>query len=188
MSPPVPVKATAATAGPAAAATVDPTDPEQGWAKDGTIDFRMIDVGPWDELCRRLRVREAMPRVMLWHALLPAALVWLPCLVLSTFVGPALDPAVISFLEDVSVHVRFLVLVPLLVLAEWDIGRQTRIAAAGFVVGGLVRPEERPRFEGNLPTVIEECFSAIEGILRRPARLVGHRFRTVSEYPEFWLS
>ena len=45
--------------------------------------------------------------------------------------------------------------------------------------------EERPRFEGNLPTVIDECFAAIDGIIRKPARLVGHHFRTVSEYPEF---
>ena len=144
MSAPVPAEAKARVA---TAAPPDATDPEQSWARDGTIDFTMIDVGPWDELCRRLRVREAMPRVMFWHALLPAIVVWLPCLLLSTFAASASDPAAISFLEDVSVHVRFLVLVPLLVLAEWDIGRQTRIAAAGFVVGKLVPPEERPRFE-----------------------------------------
>jgi ATP-dependent DNA helicase RecG len=45
--------------------------------------------------------------------------------------------------------------------------------------------EERPRFEGNLPTVLAEAFSAVDGIIRRPARLVGHHFRTVPEYPEF---
>ena len=45
--------------------------------------------------------------------------------------------------------------------------------------------EERPRFEGNLPSVLQEAFTAIEGLIRRPSRLVGHHFRTVPEYPEF---
>jgi hypothetical protein len=83
---------------------------------------------------------------MLWHAILPAVLVWLPCLVGALLGGPG-DPGTISFFQDVSVHVRFLVVVPLLVLAEWDIGRQTRTAAAGFLVNGLVPPEERGRFD-----------------------------------------
>ena len=33
--------------------------------------------------------------------------------------------------------------------------------------------------------MLGEAFAAIEGIVRRPARLVGHRFRTVPEYPDF---
>ena len=45
--------------------------------------------------------------------------------------------------------------------------------------------EERPRIEGNLPAVIEEASSVIGGLLRRPSRLLGSRFRSVPEYPEF---
>ena len=63
--------------------------------------------------------------------------------------------------------------------------RLFRVVGTERKVGAEYNVEERPRFEGNLPTVLEECFTASDGILRRPARLVGHRFRTVSEYPEF---
>jgi hypothetical protein len=45
--------------------------------------------------------------------------------------------------------------------------------------------EELPRIEGNLPAVIEEAFSIIARLLRRPSRLFGSRFRAVPEYPEF---
>ncbi len=45
--------------------------------------------------------------------------------------------------------------------------------------------EERPRIEGPLPAVIEEAVEVIGGLLRRPSRLFGLRFRQVSEYPEF---
>ena len=45
--------------------------------------------------------------------------------------------------------------------------------------------EERPRIEGNLPAVLEEAGAVIGGLMRRPSRLVGTRFRQVPEYPEF---
>ena len=45
--------------------------------------------------------------------------------------------------------------------------------------------EERPRIEGNLPYVIEEATNIVDGLLRRPSRLFGTRFRPVPEYPEF---
>ncbi len=45
--------------------------------------------------------------------------------------------------------------------------------------------EELPRIEGNLPAVIEEAFSIVARLLRRPSRLFGSRFRAVPEYPEF---
>ena len=45
--------------------------------------------------------------------------------------------------------------------------------------------EELPRVEGNLPAVIEAATSIVAGLLRRPSRLFGTRFRPVPEYPEF---
>ena len=45
--------------------------------------------------------------------------------------------------------------------------------------------EERPRIEGNLPAVIDEAAAVVGSLLRRPSRLVGTRFRAVTEYPEF---
>lgn len=63
--------------------------------------------------------------------------------------------------------------------------RLFRVVGTERRVGVEHNVEERPRFEGNLPTVLAEAFSTVDGIIRRPARLVGHHFRTVPEYPEF---
>jgi ATP-dependent DNA helicase RecG len=63
--------------------------------------------------------------------------------------------------------------------------RLFRVVGTERRVGAEHNVEERPRFEGNLPAVIEGAFSVIDGIIRKPARLVGHHFRTVPEYPEF---
>ncbi|QDG50208.1 hypothetical protein FIV42_05530 [Persicimonas caeni] len=45
--------------------------------------------------------------------------------------------------------------------------------------------EERPRIEGNLPAVLDEAMTLINGLLRRPSRLVGSKFKAMPEYPDF---
>lgn len=60
-----------------------------------------------------------------------------------------------------------------------------RVIGAERRTGPEHNVEERPRIEGNLPAVMEEAASVVNSLLRRPSRLVGTRFRPVSEYPEF---
>ena len=45
--------------------------------------------------------------------------------------------------------------------------------------------EERPRIEGNLPTVLDEARAVVASLLRRPSRLLGVRFQEMPEYPDF---
>jgi hypothetical protein len=52
----------------------------------------------------------------------------------------------IPFLKDLAVHVRFLLTVPVLILAEIPIGFRLRQVAAHFVVAVVIRPDERPKF------------------------------------------
>jgi ATP-dependent DNA helicase RecG len=63
--------------------------------------------------------------------------------------------------------------------------RLFRVVGTERRLGAEHNVEERPRFEGNLPSVLPAAFAAIDSIIRRPARLVGTHFRTVPEYPEF---
>jgi len=63
--------------------------------------------------------------------------------------------------------------------------RVFRVIGAERRTGPEHNVEELPRIEGNLPGVLEEAGTVISGLLRRPSRLVGSRFRPVSEYPEF---
>lgn len=63
--------------------------------------------------------------------------------------------------------------------------RLFRVVGTERKLGAEHNVEERPRFEGNLPAVLRDAFAAVEGIIRRPQRLVGTHFRTVPEYPDF---
>lgn len=52
-------------------------------------------------------------------------------------------------------------------------------------VGTHYNVEERPRIEGPLPTVLDGAFNAVAGLLRKPSRLRGTRFKETPEYPDF---
>ena len=63
--------------------------------------------------------------------------------------------------------------------------RLFRVIGTERRTGAEYNVEERPRSEGNLPSVLSEMSTAINGMLRRPSRLVGNRFQEGPEYPEF---
>jgi hypothetical protein len=81
---------------------------------------------------------------------MPALAVWLPLLVFALARPRTGDAVAISFFEDLSTHVRFLVMVPLLLIAEASIGRRTRQVAAHFVEASLITRADRPRFDALL--------------------------------------
>ena len=60
-----------------------------------------------------------------------------------------------------------------------------RVIGPGRRFGVEHNVEERPRIEGSLPTVLDEAGAVVGGLLRRPSRLVGMRFREMPEYPDF---
>jgi hypothetical protein len=76
------------------------------------------------------------------------ALTWLPLLIFSVVGGLAVGGAKIPFLYDIAAHTRFLVGVPMLLLAEIPIGRSVRRTVRQFLAAGLVREEDQERFAG----------------------------------------
>lgn len=79
-------------------------------------------------------------------AVVLAAITWVPLLVLSAAGGLMFGGVAVPFAYDIAAHVRFLVAVPLLVLAELPIAARLREITARFVESGLVRDEDVPRF------------------------------------------
>jgi hypothetical protein len=110
-------------------------------------ELSLMEGGPADALMKRLRlIRPEFGAAAARTAISLAALTWLPLLVFSSIEGLALGGARIPFLYDLAAHARFLVAVPILILAEIPIGRRLRKVAKRFLDMGLVRDEERKRF------------------------------------------
>lgn len=110
------------------------------------IDFALAPSGPIDKAHLRLRITHPdSPRVVL-RAIAVAVLAWLPLLIAS-LISPAPPGTTISFFHDIAVHVRFLLVVPLLIISEASIGPRTRMVVGEFVNSGLVGDEALPRFQ-----------------------------------------
>jgi len=107
----------------------------------------LMEGGPGDALMKRLRlIRPEFGAASARTAIILAALTWLPLLLFSLIEGLALGGAKIPFLYDIAAQVRFLIAVPILVLAEIPIGRRLREVAKHFLNAGLVRETEQKQF------------------------------------------
>lgn len=123
-------------------------------------DFSLTDRGPAGRLLVRTSSRRGVRAGVL------ALLAWLPLLLLRLVFPPTGPEPAIRFVEDLSVHVRFLLVLPLLVLAEGTIGARTCMVVSGFLASGLVRPEQHPRFQQIVRRANRLADSAVaEGLL-----------------------
>ncbi len=73
-------------------------------------------------------------------------LCWVPLAVLSLVQAHFLGGAKLSFFRDIETHIRFLVSLPVLILAEMIVHQRIRPVVKSFVERRVVTPEELPKF------------------------------------------
>ena len=84
-----------------------------------------------------------------------AILAWVPLLVLSAIDGKAWgDVVAVPFLYDIDAHARFLVALPLLIVAELVVHERMRAIVAQFVTLDLVRGAVRERFDAAIASAM----------------------------------
>ena len=90
-------------------------------------------------------------RLVLRRALAAVLIAWFPLLLLSLIQGLAWGRKIeIPFLRDLAVNVRFLVAVPILIVAESRIDRRWRSLILEFLRSELVNEKTLPSFEALL--------------------------------------
>src|SRR5688572_16307610 len=109
-------------------------------------DFSLVLGGPLYQLL--IRARLARPPLELLHRRLIVIplFAWLPLLVLSALEGHAIGGVAVPFLEDVEAYARFLVAVPLLLIAEVLVHRRLRELVHEFLDNGIIRADAVPRY------------------------------------------
>jgi hypothetical protein len=131
-----------------------------------SIEFSLIQGGPLYRLAHRLGLYR-MPGTLLMLGGILALGIWLPLLALSAFEGHALGAAVtVPFLSSIALHVRFLVAIPLLFVAEGWVDPQLRSFVRQVVDSRLVPAAELPSLEAAIRTAsrLRDSFPA-EAIL-----------------------
>ncbi|MGC2269540.1 MAG: hypothetical protein WA608_22330, partial [Candidatus Acidiferrales bacterium] len=79
-----------------------------------------------------------------------AMVAWLPLLMFSALEGVLVSKVKIPFLYDPAAYVRFLLAVPLLIVAETVIGSRIAEAASQFMSSGLIRERDYAGFDAAM--------------------------------------
>ena len=111
-------------------------------------NFSLVLGGPLYQLVRRAHLSDDALMMVRERVMAIALLAWLPLLVLSALQGGLWGKRVaVPFLYDLEVHIRFLVVVPLLVIAELIVHQRLRPIANAFLERNLIPEDDLPRFD-----------------------------------------
>jgi hypothetical protein len=114
-------------------------------------DFSLVLGGPLYQLLRRAHLSDDALHLQRRRVVVIALLSWLPLLVLSALGGHLLGGGVaVPFLMDVDVHVKFLVVIPLLVVAELVVHQRMRTVTTTFRDRDLIPDSAENRLQAAI--------------------------------------
>ena len=129
-------------------------------------DFSLVLGGPLFQLLRRSHLSGDALELVRQRIIVISLLAWLPLLVLSALEGQLLGgSAAVPFLLDVEVHVRFLVALPLLIVAELVVHQRMRFVVRQFLERNLIPESALPRFDAAIASALRLRNSVLAEVL-----------------------
>jgi hypothetical protein len=129
-------------------------------------DFSLVLGGPLFQVLRRTHLSDDALLLVRQRILALSLVAWLPLLVFAALEGQALGGrAAVPFLLDVEVHVRFLMALPLLIVAELVVHRRMRFVVKQFLERRLIPAGAMPRFEAALASAVRLRNSVLAEVL-----------------------
>ena len=133
---------------------------------DNPADFSLVLGGPLFQLLRRSHLSGDALELVRQRIIIISLLAWLPLLVLSALEGQALGgSAAVPFLLDVEVHVRFLVALPLLIVAELVVHQRMRFVVRQFLERNLIPESAMTRFDAAIASAFRLRNSVLAEVL-----------------------
>jgi hypothetical protein len=118
-------------------------------------DFSLVLGGPLFQLAARARLSGDALELLGRRVIVISLFAWLPLFILSVLGGRAWGNAVtVPFLTDIEVHVRLLLALPLLILAELVVHQRMRPVARQFLDRGLIPESSRARFDAAMASAV----------------------------------
>ncbi|MCU0923695.1 MAG: hypothetical protein MUF16_25790 [Burkholderiaceae bacterium] len=103
--------------------------------------------GLFNGLLRLVRLDDNSPKGVRRRVVFIALLAWLPLLVLAAAQGHLVEGVAVPFVRDIEAHVRLLIVIPLLLIAEVEARRFLPAVVQEFPRRNLVAADAMPRFE-----------------------------------------
>ena len=118
-------------------------------------DLSLVLGGPLYQFWRRTRLADDTLRLLHRRVLVMVLVAWAPLLLLSIAEGHAWGVGVgLSFLHDVELHVRLLIVVPLMIRAELIVHQRMGPEVRQFLDRGLIPEAARPKFGAAIDSAI----------------------------------
>jgi len=129
-------------------------------------DFSIVHGGPLFQLLLRARFTGNALDLVVRRVILFVLISWAPLLALSAFGGHLRDGNVaLPFLLDIETHIRFLVVVPLLLAAELVVHRRLRPVARSFLDRNLIGEADDERFDAAITSAFRLRNSVLAEVL-----------------------
>jgi hypothetical protein len=129
-------------------------------------DFSLVAGGPLFQLLRRVQPSDDKLVSMRRGIIIIPVLAWLPLLVLSAVGGRLFSGNVaVPFLSDLEVHIRFLLALPMLLIAELAVEWRMRPLLQEFLERNLIPENAMTRFEAAFKSTSRLCTSALAEVL-----------------------
>ena len=130
------------------------------------LDFSLVLGGPLFQLLRRTHLADDALMLLRQRILFISLFCWLPLLVLSVLEKKAWGESVdVPFLLDVEVHVRFLVVVPLFIVAEMVVHQRMRPLLHQFLERQLIPVEAMEQFKAAIASAMRLRNSVLAEVL-----------------------
>jgi hypothetical protein len=113
-------------------------------------DFSLVLGGPLYQVWRRLFLSGPALELLVRRMIGIPTIAWLPVLLLAVWEGHAVSGVTVPFLYDFAVHARFLVAVPILLMAEVVVHARIQRVVGQFTETGLVTADTLPGFQAAI--------------------------------------
>jgi hypothetical protein len=129
-------------------------------------DFSLVHGGPLFQLFLRARLSSDALTLVGRRIVVFVLITWVPLLVGSALDGHLLDGRIaVPFLLDVETHVRFLLVVPLLLAAELAVHQRLRSVTRTFLERNLIPAAALPRFDAAVTSAFRLRNSLLAEVL-----------------------
>ena len=119
------------------------------------VGFSLVLGGPLYQLFRRAHLSGTGLELLRRRIMIISLFAWLPLLLLSALNGQLLGGDVaVPFLQDAEVHVRFLIAMPLLIVAEIVVHRRMHLVVRQFLERNLIPESARERFDSAIASAL----------------------------------
>ena len=142
-------------------------EPANGWdALQNPPDFSLVLGGPLFQLLRKAHLSDDALTMVRQRITVISLLAWLPLLLLSALEGQLYGGSVaVPFLLDIEVHVRFLVVLPLLIVAELVVHRRMRPLLQQFLERNLIPENAIGQFKAAVTSAFRLRNSVLAEVL-----------------------